>query len=1053
VAASSSVLCSSPRQAMEMCDEAGEVLDLSQLSCADKADDAPLSSYDSILRKRELSTLQSSLHDARAECMSKTAQLEEAKREAAEYFSKANQLKAKERNAVDLKRQIEYQLKTANAKNARLEKQAALYRAEHAKTEELLMELQDGGDATTADTPDMPWKRSVDGTYSAAYFQRMAALYTEGFSTRQVRVALATGFETNGMAVECFDIPSETYMNKVRVAAGFAEDVFNGLRIGNCSQILQLCHDGSALDGTDTFCIGVVIKNCDITVEKLVLSSSMLPRGKSSQEEYEGILTVFQRMSDKVSRLRTFMLGKGMDPDDYGVCQPLDCSLAKTLSTMNDNAATAKATANLVNLHVQNLITTLADGRAVTTEEFFLFTCWAHIRNLLLAEGSKMAGQLVAALLHSDREFEVAFTDTECMISSAVRGGKIEHVSTDSLINSIQKLLSVGKSPYVFGCGNDFKASVLQQGHTYRDMGRAGLGSRHDIKHESCVAIYMMLDDICPYVSHVVDTATDNKLSRLIRDCLVQVPYVADLRVRAILWERSAVYVRYLCQAIIDDWEIYDMADLADHLLAEYSILVNNPSLIMSKDYQMFTLEKWPQLTEFRQRRHDPNVDTRLFDSFVDDNMQEHVPNLATKYAIGAVQSIKRNMANFLTDENGIYCAATWTQERKDKVKGLLRTNIQLAEAPFGLIDRLYHVLGPSTKIYTLNGIANAKANGTYSTGTLAMKPLKMGKVRPQKPKAIKERFCIEVVDSVFKMVMIDKNFKAFDKQCNEDRNVQLTTSVARKADVRAANWAKLVRKQQDITAYHDLQRVETIDELARILFLDVFLQSEAKALEFVKNQIKIYVLGYCLTQFKVPFSKKGDASVGTLADLTAKLKIIIEKVRQEPQLLGGHVPNLYTSRDSDYNAECTKQCELYKRMKAEELATSSDQQHTRYAVRIQMPWSLVRTQKWPLPIPVSQEKLVVNSVFVARNIVLDTVRMYRVVGWMWSPSRNDYRIYYYAIDSVDDGDADAPVVTLDALRIDYTYAAEFQTVFSSVNSINAPEKVQEEDEVEIVIE
>jgi hypothetical protein len=39
--------------------------------------------------------------------MSKTAQLEEATREAAEYFFMANQLKAKERNAVDLSRCLE----------------------------------------------------------------------------------------------------------------------------------------------------------------------------------------------------------------------------------------------------------------------------------------------------------------------------------------------------------------------------------------------------------------------------------------------------------------------------------------------------------------------------------------------------------------------------------------------------------------------------------------------------------------------------------------------------------------------------------------------------------------------------------------------------------------------------------------------------------------------------------------------------------------------------------------------------------------------------------
>lgn len=62
--------------------------------------DALSSKYDSILHKRELATLQSSLSDVRAECVSRTAQLEQTNLEASQFFFSADHLKAKERQAV-----------------------------------------------------------------------------------------------------------------------------------------------------------------------------------------------------------------------------------------------------------------------------------------------------------------------------------------------------------------------------------------------------------------------------------------------------------------------------------------------------------------------------------------------------------------------------------------------------------------------------------------------------------------------------------------------------------------------------------------------------------------------------------------------------------------------------------------------------------------------------------------------------------------------------------------------------------------------------------------
>jgi hypothetical protein len=128
------------------------------------------------------------------------------------------------------------------------------------------------------------------------------------------------------------------------------------------------------------------------------------------------------------------------------------------------------------------------------------------------------------------------------------------------------------------------------------------------------------------------------------------------------------------------------------------------------------------------------------------------------------------------------------------------------------------------------------------------------------------------------------------------------------------------------------------------------------------------------------------------------------------------------------------------------------DISHVRYTIHIRLPWSLVRTQKWPRPIPVRHDKLVVDCVFVARIIALDKVCMYKVVGWMWSPTRNDYRIYYYNVDNVAGGVAEAPAIVLDESRIAYTYAAQFDTVFS-VSSITTPQVIANDEEVDIVID
>jgi hypothetical protein len=54
-------------------------------------------------------------------------------------------------------------------------------------------------------------------------------------------------------------------------------------------------------------------------------------------------------------------------------------------------------------------------------------------------------------------------------------------------------------------------------------------------------------------------------------------------------------------------------------------------------------------------------------------------------------------------------------------------------------------------------------------------------------------------------------------------------------------------------------------------------LTSVTAQLDWVKDQFKIRTNGFGWVEFKMPFSKKGDASIGTVDNLTAELKRVIE--------------------------------------------------------------------------------------------------------------------------------------------------------------------------------
>jgi hypothetical protein len=650
---------------------------------------------------------------------------------------------------------------------------------------------------------------------------------------------------------------------------------------------------------------------------------------------------------------------------------------------------------------------------------------------LVLGEGSRKATELLCKLLKAKKEYSVSFTEDKKVHGTA--RGKLEFVTQDSITNSTQKFFNSGEDPYAFGRGKEFYKWVQMKNAKYYNMGRAGLGSRHDVKHENAVAIYMMLPLIMEFVQSCVDSHTANQLCQMIRDCYSTRPYVADLRSRAILWRRFGMDMRFLCQAIIEDWELWDMARVANHLHSQFENLVANPTKVLQRSWYLFTIEEWPMLTDFRTNTADEVVDNRLYEDFSKDNMISLIPQFVSAYAEGGLASIERNMKDYLTKFNGELSPATWTEDRKEKAAGLLRTNMQMAEAPFAFVDHLKHIFGSKSSMTVLSGVATAKANGSYLEAGLNPKK-KKNKDAPSKPLAIKKTFDPIVVDAMSNCMMLSKTFNHFQNLAKFDLETQQVRMVNRKALEREEKWEALVRKQREITAYHGLQRVKCEEDLRQILSLDHFLNSEARSLEFVKNQIRIYTTGHCLSQFKCAFSSNTDKTVGTFVDLRQKLFDIIGNIRLKPSLLVRDVPNLYTSHNPDYAAATTEQDRTWKRQKALQLAATCTLEFDQFSIRLQQPWRLVGIDKWSHPIAEPLRQYVTGSSFVATRLVYKNIvctdsveSTYKVVGWKWDGgSKKDYRIYYYLCSNTVESDP----TNLDDSRIEYVYARQINTDF-----------------------
>jgi hypothetical protein len=131
---------------------------------------------------------------------------------------------------------------------------------------------------------------------------------------------------------EDFEIPMEQVFKDCRRGLGPFNQILAALKAARCKRIVQLCHGGSSIDATDTFCVGVVIENHDDTSKSVVLAAPALPKGKTNVLEFACVVRLFQRGEEKLVFVQEDLQKKGVDLKKIDWPDPKGCSLAKICS-------------------------------------------------------------------------------------------------------------------------------------------------------------------------------------------------------------------------------------------------------------------------------------------------------------------------------------------------------------------------------------------------------------------------------------------------------------------------------------------------------------------------------------------------------------------------------------------------------------------------------------------------------------------------------------------------------------------------------------------------
>ena len=94
--------------------------------------------------------------------------------------------------------------------------------------------------------------------------------------------------------------------------------------------------------------------------------------------------------------------------------------------------------------------------------------------------------------------------------------------------------------------------------------------------------------------------------------------YTAGLRARGIMWDKAHDPLRVLCNGVLENWGLRDMARVADQLYEVMEAVIENPELMLDSEYAVFPTDKFPVLSaslEAKQSRTRQSLDKGAYGS------------------------------------------------------------------------------------------------------------------------------------------------------------------------------------------------------------------------------------------------------------------------------------------------------------------------------------------------------------------------------------------------------------------------------------------------------
>lgn len=323
----------------------------------------------------------------------------------------------------------------------------------------------------------------------------------------------------------------------------------------------------------------------------------------------------------------------------------------------------------------------------------------------------------------------------------------------------------------------------------------------------------------------------------------------------------------------------------------------------------------------------------------------------------------------------------------------MARNNI-FAEYLFALTDYVDGLLR-SGSATTAGGVATSQANKMFDTA-----PAGKEKAEQDTAKGITEQWGDELFGHAVDMMMDPKYRKANEERDRDDLKQMRLIDGKRKQKEEVDNMVSLLENEIESISYRNLQSVKTVAKLNTVWEeMKKAKVSRTRLYEWVKNQIKVYTLGYGMKDYYIPWSVGG--VYRSIDELKSQLTRILEIVHVRPELLISR-PALPTVSDLSVFGESTKEVvDIH----AQLVSTARDSMKdlaNEYGIHLSIPWQHVQPVTFPKAFTALQQKFKRGVKFSDDGVE------YVCLGLEYSEDMQDYAMYYFCGEDVPTSYSDA---------------------------------------------